>query len=60
MERDVVDECYIGETHRSVFTRSEAHVNTYKPGKQGVINHLEEEGGNDEEKAGSFMREHTL
>ena len=39
-ERDVVDECYIGETHRSVFTRSEAHVNTYEPVKGGVINHL--------------------
>ena len=59
-EDDIVDECYIGESHRSVYTRSEAHFGIYKQGKGGVSNQPEEEEERDDEKAGSFMREHTL
>ena len=55
-ESDVLDECYIVKSRRSVFTRSEAHFNIYKPGKGGVVNQLEEEGDCDEEKVGLFTR----
>ena len=61
-EKDIIDECYIGKSHRSVFTRSEAHFSIYKPGKGGVSNQLEEEKGemSELEKTGSFMMEHTI
>ena len=59
-EKDIIDECYIGESHRSVFARSEAHFSSYKPGKGGACKQLEEEGESDKEKAASFMKEHTI
>ena len=59
-EKDIIDECYIGKSHRTVFSRSEAHFSIYKPGKGGVCNQLEEEGECGDEKAGSFMKEHTI
>ena len=66
-EREIVDQCYIGETHRSVVTRSETHFSLYKPGGGGgggaVRAGQGQEGGGrgeDEEKAGSWMKEHTV
>ena len=59
-EEDVVDTVYIGETHRSIVTRARSHFELYKPGKGGAVaRELEGEAGG-EEKAGSWMREHTL
>ena len=65
-EVDVVDEVYVGESHRSIVTRARSHFEVYKPqGRpggaegRGVARGVGEE---DEEmrKAGSWMREHTL
>ena len=61
----MVDEVYLGESHRSVVSRARSHFDIYKPeghrkgGGTGVAQGLVEE---DEEirKAGSWMREHTL
>ena len=58
-----MEEVYIGETHRSLVTRAEAHFGLYKPGRGGR-EAREEEGRSQEEveelrKAGSWMREHT-
>ena len=60
-EEDVVDKVYIGESHRSIVTRSREHFSTYKAGGP----RREEAGGREEEdeesrKTGSWMREHTL
>ena len=64
LEKDVVDEVYIGETHRSIVTRCKSHFDLYKPGKAGAgARQVEGEGGEEDEemrKAGSWMREHTL
>ena len=66
-EREFVDQCYIGETHRSVVTRSETHFSLYKPGAGEVGGAVRagqgHEGGGrgeDEEKEGSWMKEHTV
>ena len=42
---------YMGETHRSIFTRSRFHFKIWKPGKRGALE-KELEGGVGEEKAG--------
>ena len=60
----MVDQIYIGESHRSIVTRCRSHFDMYKPGKGGG-GAREVEGGaveEDEEarKAGSWMREHTI
>ena len=65
LENDVVDEVYIGESHRSIVTRYKSHVDLYKPGTGGAGARQVEgrEGGVEDEefrKAGSWMREHTL
>ena len=62
-EEKVEDQGYIGESHRSIVTRSETHFSLYKPGSGGVMGGEQEgrgEGGEDGEKAGSWMRDHTL
>ena len=58
-----MDQCYIGETHRSVVTRSETHFGLYNPGGRGgggaVRAGKGQEGGGrgeDEENAGSWMK----
>ena len=62
-EEEVVDQVYIGESHRSVVTRCRSHLDLYKPGRGRGGREVEGGGeGEDEEvrKAGSWMREHTL
>ena len=34
-EKDIVDEVYIGESHRYIVTRCRSHFELYKPGKGG-------------------------
>ena len=63
-EEEVVEEVYIGETHRSLVTRARAHFGLYKPSKGGREVRREEGISPEEEdeelrKAGSWMREHT-
>ena len=37
LEEDIVDEVYIGESHRSIVTRCKSHFDMYKPGKVGAV-----------------------
>ena len=58
-EEEIIDKVYIGESHRSLVTRCREHFAIYKAGRrEEVVRREEEDDGF--QKAGSWMREHTL
>ena len=65
VEKDVVDELYMGESPRSIVTRCLSHFDLYQPGKggAGASQLWGREGGEEDQelqKACSRIREHTL